>query len=415
MASTRSDDPAALPPQGLVPAEAQPPQLSRRALARPEVRAAVALEHEGQRQQAAQVFEYAGEHGRAAALRLEFSRSLGPRAEQLAALREGCARSRGDSSQRRDLHLVLASLLLEEAVASAEGARRRNLQLEAANALARAGKLRRAGELYESLGLLEQAAKTYEASGAIGGLERVLGILEAREQEAEALASLERAVDDALRDGRRAEALTLLDGHLAARSRAGRPAAATLSALETQTQARMLRRDRVDLRSDGGRVTWVHGGEGFAIGRAPTADLSLDGAGLSREHVRIQLAAAGRFGLVAVDQGSKAGTFWDEEALTPGTPAPLATPGALGLGFAATVDVVPLSAEPLAAPTAALLRPTGGGQLGTIHARRRPPHPRTRNRGARHAHLRHGARGPHRRRRDRRVPQSHPAPARCPH
>ena len=46
--------------------------------------------------------------------------------------------------------------------------------------------------------------------------------------------------------------------------------------------------------------------------------------------------------MVAVDQGSHAGTFWEDEGLAPGEVHPLTGPGLLGLAFAANLDVVPL-------------------------------------------------------------------------
>ena len=154
---------------------------------RPEVRAALALEEAGELEEAARVFEHAGEHAQAALLRIEHARTLRDPADRLDVLREGCARNPGTTPQGRTLHLALAEALLDDPHAETDASRVRASQLEAARALEEAGEYARAGEQYETLGLLRKAATAYERGGEIGRLELVLEVLEriddARKQE----------------------------------------------------------------------------------------------------------------------------------------------------------------------------------------------------------------------------------------
>lgn len=316
-----------------------PRGLPRRAALRPEIRAAIALEEAGELQEAARVFEYAGEHAQAAILRLEHARTLRNPSERLDVLREGCARNPGDTPEARDLHLALADGLLEEADAVGDAARRRSLELEAARALEEANECRRAGELYESIGLLNKAAAAYERGGEISRLEVVLEVVERAEQRESALRQLEREADDAITQGRRRYAHALLLEHVREKQGARPGLVQRLQMLES----RILRGDRVELGWTGDRVTGVRGAPRLRIGRAPDAEVSLAAPRLSRYHVELRVDASDeRPRLVAVDLGSKVGTFWNGQPLVPGEPEPIDGPGELGLGTAAAVEVHPV-------------------------------------------------------------------------
>jgi tetratricopeptide (TPR) repeat protein len=327
-------------------------RLSRRAALRPEVRAALALEEAGELEEAARVFEHAGEHAQAALLRIEHARTLRDPQDRLDVLREGCARNPGTTPQGRTLHLALADTLLDLHHTETDPARVRAVQLEAARALEEAGEFARAGERYEALNLLRRAATAYERGGEISRLELVLEVLEriddARKQERELL----REFDEAVEAGQRRYAEALLAEHdgpaLPVLASEAHHAAAPALSPQLQERRRWLRsqvvdRARVDLGWGNGRVTAIRLGETLMVGRSPTADLTLPAPRLSREHVRLSLETlGGRTRLAAMDMGSKVGTFWDGEALIPGEPMPLEGPGALALGMASELEVVPV-------------------------------------------------------------------------
>jgi hypothetical protein len=351
----RGDDGSSSEP----PADAAAPRgsLVRRAsLRRPEVRAAMALEEAGELQEAARVLEHTGEHGQAAALRMEHARTVTDVGERIDGLREGCARNPGDTPEGRALHEALAEALLDQAARETDPSRRRSLELEAARGLEEADQGGAAGEIYERLHLLDRAARAYEGAGEIVKLELVLELLERREQAEADVARLEAEVDRALEDGRRRQAHVLLHEHVTARARlgrAGRPGPAQRLAVLEAARPRPL---ELELGWNG-RVTSVSGRPRFVLGRSPDAQLTLPGARLSRHHVELSIDASDPAGprLWATDLGSKLGSFWDGEPLEPGEPMPLRGPGELALGGAAAVEVVPLAGQ-RGEPCGALVR-----------------------------------------------------------
>ncbi len=319
----------------------------------------MALEEAGELQEAARVFEYAGEHAQAALLRLEHARTLRDPDERLDVLREGCARNPGTTPEGRLLHLALADELLTEADAVGSGAQRRALELEAAGALEEADESGRAGELYESLRLLHKAAAAYERAGEIGKLELVLEVLDRHEELAKQRRELVQEIDTAIAHGQRRYAMSQLHEHVHGGSIAhdtqalqraesaivgvARPPAVPLVSRLQLLEGKLLTRERVDLDWGGGRITRIRMGERFTIGRAPDADLPLTGANLSRHHVELRLATVdGQTQLCAIDLGSKAGTFWNGEALQPGEPVPIDGPGELACGTTTPVQVHPV-------------------------------------------------------------------------
>ena len=252
----------------------------------------------------------------------------------------------------RPVRTALAALALTQAHTHETGSARRSLQLEAARALEEAGEAAEAGELYESLGLLDQAAAAFERGGEIAKLELVLEVLERREREESSIADLLREVDQAIETGQRRAAWMLLTDHVAQRDRLGRsPRPAVIRRLRFIEDHRP-RAERLDIGWNHGRVTRVRTGERFRIGRAPDADLVVAGPKLSREHVELAVDVDGPTGprLIATDLGSKLGSFWDGEPLLPGEPLPIEFPGPLALGMSASLQVHPL------APVGALLQ-----------------------------------------------------------
>lgn len=341
------------PPPSLPPARILP----RRASLRPEIRAALALEEAGELQEAARVFEYSGEHAQAALLRIEHARTVGDAEERLDVLREGCARNPGDTAEGRALHQALAEALLDRAQSQDDPSRRRGLQLEAARALEEADQGAEAGELYEELGLLDRAARVFEKAGEIAKLELVLEVLERRDDAETELHTLTEEIDRAIEEGARRQAHTLLTEHAATRERLGRTSRPGLARRLAMIDGAKPRVHQLDLGWNDGRATSIHGRDRFVIGRSPDAQLTVAGARLSRHHVELSIDANDSGGprLMAVDLGSKVGTFWEGEPLEPGEPLPLMSKGELGLGMSATIEVVPLNGHG-GEPCGALLR-----------------------------------------------------------
>jgi len=325
---------------------------------RPEVRAALALEEAGELQEAARVFEYAGEHAQAALLRMEHAKTLRDIGERIDVLREGSARNPGTTPEGRRLHLTLAEALLDAAEQATDTAQRRTLQLEAAQALEEADEATHAGEIYEVLGLLRRAAQAYQNAGALERLELVLEVLDRVDQHAESQRAFEREIDRAIAEGRRRYAhLQLLERVVSdlppatssattalVRSEAGLPSRAAAPpgwiARLQHLESRLLTRPQLDLRWGDGHVTSIRGNPRLRLGRAPEVDLVLPDPTLSRHHVELSLDHEGpRPRLVATDLGSKVGTFWQGEPLVPGEPMPLLESGELALGLTAPIEL----------------------------------------------------------------------------
>jgi tetratricopeptide (TPR) repeat protein len=298
----------------------------RNVIDRAQLRAALALEEAGELQEAARMFEYVGEHAQAASLRLEHADTLRDEQQRLAVLREGCARNPATSVQGQALHRALGEALLRVAEGLEPGARRRALALEAAQALEDGQRPGEAGRLYEQLGLLTRAAKAYTEAGDIDRLESVHTILEQREQRQREQRNLELEIAAAMATGRRALALTLLLEHNRDAVREGRSVRRGLAQSLLELEQRLVRdrafglivRPLADPRA--ATVVRVIGRPTLRIGRGPQCELSVSGAAISREHVELALAF-GREGeprVVVRDLGSRAGSFLDGEALSPG-------------------------------------------------------------------------------------------------
>jgi hypothetical protein len=291
------------------------------------------------------MFELVGEEAQAAALRLEHVATLRDVEQRLASLREGCARATGETEQGRMLHRTLARTLLVAAESIPDGARRRGLLLEAATALEEADEGEEAGDLYERLGLLQRAAKAYEAAGAIGRLEVTLATLEHQREADDSVRALEREIDGALREGRRSLAHALMAEHA---QRAGREVRGSLdlSRRLQELELALPRRRRLVVRllASGHPALrlLILGGPSLRIGRDPSCDVVLAGASISRTHVQLEIRPGEDAPtLSACDLGSRTGTFLDGLALAPGAPTPIERPGKLALGLSSELHVVP--------------------------------------------------------------------------
>ncbi len=302
-------------------------------------------------------------------MRLEYAHTLCGTVQRIAMLREGCARNSGATEEGRALHQALAETLLRHAEFMEDGAPRRAILMEAARALDEADQGAVAGEIYERLGMLRRAARAYERAGAITQLEYVLGLLDRHEQIDQSLQNAVQAVDAALREGSRLLALSLLQEHLYQQRSAhgpslgpGASARGGLVQRLANVEAALPRGPRLGLRWQG-QTTRLLLAPRLRIGRSPDVELALASAGLSREHVALAVeTGANGLAIAATDLGSKAGSFWQGEALEPGEPLALEGVGELGLGFGTSVHVHPLHSIAEGALGALLRADSSGAQ-----------------------------------------------------
>ncbi|MCB9701666.1 MAG: hypothetical protein H6711_07235 [Myxococcales bacterium] len=360
---------------------------------RPELQTALALIDRGELREAARLLESSGAHAVAAVVRLEHATTASQsQGQRLQMLREGCARNSGETEEGRALHRALAEALLRQAEALGDGAPRRALLIEAARALEEADRGADAGMIYERLGLWRRAAQAYERAGAVSQLEYALEIIDRQEAAQAAIQATERAVDEALRVGHRRLAHTLLAEHtsdrfLPTQHRDRLPRLGLVQRLGA-LEAALPHGTRVAIGWKGPlgpQTTILHAGERLHLGRSPDADVPLAVAALSRDHLHLALAprlppAPPGVALVAVDQGSRVGSFWNGDPLIAGEAEPLIGSGELGLGFAASLAVHPLGAPNQAvgallraaqSPTWHLFLP-GGGPLTLAPGERLP-------------------------------------------
>ena len=323
---------------GVADDESKAPDRAVGALARRRaVKSAMALEEAGERTLAARVFEDIGEHHQAAALHLEAAADEHNLAARLELLRAGAARNRGSSAQGRALHRTLARALLMAAQSTPAGLQRRGLMFEAAHALESADEGERAGQIYEELGLMEQAAAAYENAGAIGRLEVALEVIERRRAHGRDTAELAEQIQEASRAGHRALALDMLRRVAASADAAtlsmpeGLDFRARLAALEAllPDPARVTLEVRVDGIERTQRVE-VLSTDVVSMGRAPDAHIPASGLGTSRQHARVSPSSGGGFTLE--DLGSRAGPFVDGVPLDPDRPQRLDPRSEVALG-----------------------------------------------------------------------------------
>lgn len=306
------------------------------------------LEQLGEHTLAARVFEELGEEGQAASLRLEAADEAIALRDRLKVLREGAYRISGSTAQGRQLHRTLAKALLVAATGAPAGAQRRGYLFEAAQALESAEEPERAGQVYEELELLEQAAAAYEAAGAIGRLEVLLTILERRRSHREYAADIAKQVESLLRDGHRQLAHDLLHRMTSEANQLSEraPGEYDFQRHLTDLQSRLSDPQRLTLRvtlpNEVPMLVTVFHRDGIIIGRAPDAHIQVSGPGLSRQHLKISTPGSeGDASFTITDLGSRAGTFLDGRPVDPGRPEPILLASELSLGMGECMTLIP--------------------------------------------------------------------------
>ncbi|MEE9384965.1 MAG: FHA domain-containing protein [Nannocystaceae bacterium] len=317
------------------------------------------LEEAGDLQEAARLYEHAGEHEHAATLRLEYANTLSDENERLSALRQACVHTREDGEASLALHGSLADTLRERSSNTADAMEHNALRRERAQHLQLAGRGTEAGSMYEALDDLPRAAQAYEAAGAITELELVYARLESNEKLARTRQELVTQIDHAWRSGQRRRAGELLRAAVRGSKEGARDTAA-LRAQAEHLHRSTPRAQRLVLRwcsqNQPAQVVHVHTSARLVVGRSPTADIAVSEPDLSRSHAAVELDPSGT-SLIVRDLGSRSGTFWHGIPVDPDSPGEIHDGGELGLGVATTFEIIP--GEELDSEPTALIRPVG--------------------------------------------------------
>lgn len=305
--------------------------------------------------------------------------------QQIAQLRASCSFYPSESTDHHAIHKALAEALLQYAEITQDGAGQRSSLLAAAKAWEEAGYHQQAGEIYEKLGLLRQAALAYEHAGAIEALEYIHALLEQQKQEQESRRMTSQHIHEALQMGQRRFAQSLLFDQLSQAKSS--PASSFVSISEHLTsqssfhqqlhalESRFPLRSFVELQNDNSELLRIYAATHFHIGRSAHADLCIANPELSRQHISLYLQKS-THSLVAFDYGSRSGSFWCGEALVPGEETLLDQPGSLTLGMATTIEIFPLQFNSntvgglihvLDSPVWSLFLPAGGPLMFRPH------------------------------------------------
>lgn len=279
------------------------------------------------------------------------SKEQGPTAAQLQsrlqALRHAIAQTHPeDRETRQALQLALAQAIASLLTHPLRADQRDELEFEQANALFQAHEYERAGVIFEELGHLEHAERSYRLAGSIEALENIYARQEEEKRNKQTRADFEQTLDAAFDQGRRSLVLgqcssTLADPSLQRqhpdlvsrlharvrdirqRSPSAQRCRLGIARLDTLAPQRKL------------QLCW---GDRICIGRSPSAEIELPDASLSREHLALEFD--GEQATIR-DLGSKVGTFLDGDALLEGQATAL-WPGQhyrVGLGLESSVEI----------------------------------------------------------------------------
>lgn len=279
------------------------------------------------------------------------STEQGPTAAQLhsrlQALRHAIAQTHPeDRDTRQALQLALAQAIASLLSHPLRADQRDELEFEQANALFQAYEYEQAGVIFEELGHLEHAERSYRLSGSIDALENIYARQEEEKRNRQTRADFEQALDAAFDSGRRSLVLSQCSSTLSDPSlqRQHPDLVSRLHARVRDIRQRSPKAQRCNLGITKlnalapQRKVHLCWGDRVRIGRSPSAELELPDASLSREHLSLEFD--GEQANIR-DLGSKVGSFLDGDALLEGHATPL-WPGQhhrVGLGFESSIDL----------------------------------------------------------------------------
>lgn len=300
-------------------------------------RAARSAEAAGHLEQAAEHYALAGEHTEAARVHLARSERAASRNERIAALRDALHWVGEHADLQRRIHKHLGRTMWEQVQAEGIATQRdRDRVREAAKVLIKGGDYKRAGQAYESIDALQEAALAYKQGGLVELMEQALAHEEER-------ISRKRSVREGfanykmhMRIGSRDAARDDLREALAAANKKGE-----YRRLLDELESRLITGGVVSLRRRQGPTATACALPVVTMGRDNLCELALRAGGISRQHTEITVADASgasdedaRFHIR--DAGSKNGTF------VGGMPVdgsvPLIDTGSFALGEYCTIE-----------------------------------------------------------------------------
>ncbi|MEZ4402508.1 MAG: FHA domain-containing protein [Kofleriaceae bacterium] len=267
----------------------------------PDLRTAQAAEAAGDPDTAATHYGLAGDREGAVRMHLARAARAPDRAGEVAALRDALHWAGDEAALVERASAALGRALY--AKLKAEGiatARDRERVREAAKLLSVGRAFREAGEAYQAIDDLAEAAHAFSDAGLIDRVERTLADEHQR-------SAAERAARDAFADYQ-------LHLRLGRRSQAHRALARSLEAEPSDDRQRLLDAlaaelisgGRVELRRRGGEPVIVTARPRVVLGRDAVCELPLRTGGVSRRHAELEVTATG---FTLADSGSRNGTL----------------------------------------------------------------------------------------------------------
>jgi pSer/pThr/pTyr-binding forkhead associated (FHA) protein len=265
-------------------------------------RRALAAEAAGDYVEAARAYALAGETAKVGLMHLRRAERSTTRPEEVAALRDALEWGKDDPEIIRNASRALARVLATRLKAEGTATERdREMAREAARLYEAAGDFGDAGQLWESLGEDEPAARAYERGGLVDRMESALSRDERRERQRRRVKEAFEEYELHWKSGDREAAASALRVCVEAAEDKGE-----YRRLLDQLDSRRIASGRVGLRRLPSGGLAVVCGTKVTLGRDPLCELPLRAAGISRIHAEI-IASGGGFALR--DAGSKNGTL----------------------------------------------------------------------------------------------------------
>ena len=296
-------------------------------------RAARSAEAAGHLEQAAEHYALAGEHSEAARVHLARSERAASRNDRIAALRDALHWAGETPELERKILERLGRTMWEQLQAEGIATQRDNQRVrEAAEVLIQGGDYKTAGEAYEAIDALQDAAQAYKRGGLVERMEMALTQDEERVQRERALRDGFANYQMHMRIGDRDAARNDLQRALSSADKKGE-----YRRLLDELESRLITGGVVAMRKRQGPQVSAAARSAIVLGRDNLCEMPLRAGGISRHHAEISLIEPPdphRFQVR--DVGSRNGTFLAGMAID--GVVPLAESGRITLGEHCDVD-----------------------------------------------------------------------------